>query len=337
MSALAIDIGTYTIKALSGSTGLTPNIERAVEIFNPTGVAVPSDDALQRKLLDLIEAMIHDHKLPKNDLRLSLPETVVSTKVIQLPFLSDAELASAIGWQAEQHIPIPPDELSLEYYVLHRPPKKEQEDEKMKVLLVGTRKNMIERYVEMFVEMGIEPKLIETQALSVLRSLEIKSDEPATLAVHMGASSTQLIMVYQGRLEFVTSQMSGGQALTKVLEKQIKLTTQQAEEYKRAYGLSPQEFQGKVRDTLLPAVEVLLNEIKKATTFFSNQSPGVNVQRVLLSGGASLLPELVQIITQELGVEVLTAAPFAQASGQIPENNQPAWSVCMGLLMREEL
>jgi type IV pilus assembly protein PilM len=337
MSALALDIGTYTIKALSAKVGKTIEIERAVEVFNPLGVAIPSDEAVSQKMIELIEPILTDHKLPRNDVRLSLPETVVSTKLIELPVLSDAELASAISWQAEQYIPIPPDQLSLQYQVLYRPAKDKQKEAKMRVLLVGAHKDIVDKYVNLFLSIGIEPKLLETQILSVLRALDITQDEPPTLVVQMGANSTQMSMVYQGELNFVTSQMTGGQALTQALERQINLEAQQAEEYKRAYGLDELQFEGKVRQVLLPAVNILVNEIRKTMTFFANQHPGLTAQRILFSGGPTLLPGIVPYITQELGAEVLVAAPFSQATGAIPENNHPAWTVCMGLLMRQEI
>lgn len=336
MSALSLDIGTYAIKALAGKPGSKVEVERFVEVFNPLGVSVPSDEALMQKFVDLIESVIADNKLPRNDVRLSLPETVVSTNVIELPTLSDAELASAIGWQAEQHIPIPPDQLSLQYQVLHRPAKENKNDEKMRVLLVGVHKDLIEKYTNIFLTLGIEPKLLETQMLSVLRAIDIEPQEPPTLVVQMGASSTQLAMVYEGELRFITSQMTGGHALTQALEKQINLNAQQAEEYKRAYGLDAAQFEGKVKATLLPIVQIMINEIKKAMTFFTNQNPGVSAQRILLSGGPTLLPGLVQYITQEVGVEVLVAAPFSNATGLIPEANHPSWTICMGLMAREE-
>jgi type IV pilus assembly protein PilM len=336
MSALALDIGTYTIKAISGKPGKKIEVERAVEVFNPLGISVPSDEALIQKLVELIESVITDHKFPRNDVRLSLPETVVSTNIIELPSLSEAELASAIGWQAEQHIPIPPEQLSLQYQVLHRPHKDSSADEKMRVLLVGAHKDLIEKYVDVFLSLGIEPKLLETQILSVIRSLDIEVNEPPTLVIQMGASSTQMAMVYEGELRFVTSQMTGGQALTQALEKQINLETKQAEEYKRTYGLDPQQFEGKVRATLTPVIDILIGEVRKAMTFFANQHPGVSTQRILLSGGPTLLPGLVQYITQEIGAEVLVAAPLSQAIGEVPEGNHPTWTVCAGLLMREE-
>ncbi len=334
MPAVALDIGTYSIKAVHAKLGKTIEVQRVVEVFNETGIALPTDDLSVSKLKELLEAFFGDNDLPKNDVRLSLPETVVSTKVIEIASLSDAELSSAIGWQAEQYIPIPPEELSLEYQVLYRPAKKE--NTLMRVLLIGTRKKMVERYVNMFNEIGIEPSLLETQMVSVIRSLHFTSEDPTTLVVHIGSSNMSLSIVHQGELKFVISQMNGGQMLTKSLEASIGLDSSQAEQYKRSYGLDTTQFQGKVKDALLPAIDILLTEIRKSVQFFVNQNPQSTVQRIVLSGGTALLPGIVQHITNELGVEVLVASPFSGVKGEIPKNvNHPAMSVCVGLLQRE--
>lgn len=334
MSALALDIGTYTIKAIAGKPGANPKIERVVEVFNPLGVSFPSDDAQLEKMAEQLQGLITDNKLPINDVRLALPETIVSTKVITLPSLTDAELASAIGWQAEQHIPIPPEELSIEYQVLFRPPKKDK-NILMKVLLIGVRKSIIERYLSVFNALGIEPSLLETQILSALRVAAFQPTDPTTLLVHAGAASMDMAMVFQGQLEFVISHVSGGQVLTRALEQNIGLDTAQAESYKRTYGLDPQQFQGKVATALMPGVRILTGEMQKAVRFFTSQHPSEAVKRVILSGGTSQLPGLAQLVTQELGTEVLISEPFTGASGEIPQVNHPALTVCMGLLQRE--
>ena len=334
MSTLALDIGTYSIKALAAKAGKSPKIERAVEVFNSVGVAIPTDDATMEKLGTLVETVIHDSDLPRSDVRLALPETVVSTKVISIPPLSDAELASAIGWQAEQHIPIPPEELALEYQVLYRPPKNEKAQ--MRVLLVGARKQVINRFIQMFNAIGIEPTLLETQAISVMRSLGFTAEDPSTLVVHIGAQSMQIVMVHQTEIAFVLSHMNGGQLLTRSLEQTVGLDAEQAEQYKRTYGLQADQFQGKVREALMPTVTTLTAEIRKAAQFFSNKYPKAAVQRVVLSGGTSLLPGFVQHVTSQVGVEVLVAAPFAVAQGEIPNTiNRPGMSAALGLLLRE--
>ncbi len=334
MPAVALDIGTYSIKAVHAKLKKTTEVIRIVEVANEVGVALPTDDVTTTKLRELLDAFFSDNDLPRTDVRLALPESVVSTKVISIPPLSDAELASAIGWQAEQYIPIPPEELSLEYQVLYRPSRKEKAP--MRVLLVGSRKKVVEHYVEMFNDIGIEPTLLETQIISVIRSLQFVAEDPTTLVAHIGASSMNLSIVHQAELKFVISQLSGGQMFTKALENSIGLDVTQAEEYKRNYGLDGTQFQGKVKEALIPTMNMLLGEIRKSVQFFVNQNPKEVVKRVVLSGGTALLPGIVQYITNELGVEVLVASPFVGAKGEIPETvNHPAMSVCMGLLRRE--
>lgn len=334
MPALALDIGTYSIKAISADPGLKPGIKKVAEVFNPLGISLPTDDASQEKLLKLLESTFADYDLPRTDVRLSIPETIVSTKVIAIPPLSDAELASAISWQAEQHIPIPPEELSLEYQVLFRPQKNDRSP--MRVLLVGVRKQLIERFIEMFNQMGIEPDLVETHILSILRSLQFEKTDPTTLVVNIGASSMNIALVHEAELRFVLSQLNGGQLLTKALEQTLGLDATQSEQYKRTYGLDESQFQGKVREALLPATRILVGEMRKAIQFFVNQNPQESVKRVVLCGGTAVLPGLVQFVTDELGTEVLVAAPFVNASGMVPEQiNHPAMAVCMGLLARD--
>lgn len=335
MSALAIDIGTYSIKIVTGQPGKNPTITRNVEVFNNLGFALPADDTQAQKLGELVSNIINDHKLSRNDLRLSLPETLVATKVIELPNLSDSELASAIGWQAEQHIPIPKEDLSLQYQILFRPPKGDKQVQ-MRVLLIGAKKSIVERYTNMFVDIGIEPALLETQMISITRTLQLTPDEPSTLIAHIGASSMDLSLIHQGEIQFIFTHPAGGHLLTKSLQQNIGLDSQQSEEYKRNFGLDERQFEGKVRNALLPVVQTLVGEIQKSMRYFTNQHPQESVKRVVLSGGSSQLPGLVEHIAQALGVEVLLVSPFTTAKGEIPQANHQAMSVCLGLLMRED-
>ncbi len=335
MSALALDIGTYSIKALAGKPGSKVVVERSSEVLNPLGLVIPTDDASKQKLTEYLNTFFTDHKLPRTDLRLSLPESAVSTKVISIPSLTDAELASAINWQAEQHIPIPLEELSLEYEVLHRPTRNDKEG-KMRVLLIGVRKELVERYLQVFLDLGIEPSVLETQALSVLRSIQFSKEDGHSLLVHMGAASMDTVLINNDEVSFVFSTMNGGNLLTKALEQELGLEASQAEQYKRSYGLDEKQFQGKIAKALEPSVDLLVNEMQKAVQFFLQQNPTEKISRVLLSGGSALLPGLVEHVTKKLSLEVLLVAPFASSSGSIPDQGHLLYSVCMGLLMREK-
>lgn len=334
-SAVSIDVGSYTIKAVQAKKTNPLTIDRTVEVFNPVGTAMPTDDTGIEKLSKVIDTMFQDHSLGRTDVRLSLPEHVVSTKIISIPVLNDAELASAINWQAEQHIPIPLDELSLEYQVLSRPNTRDKQAQ-MRVLLVGVRKQVIDKYLDIFLKIGIEPSALETNVLSVFRAMKPKQDDPTTLVVHMGAATTDMFVVHEGELRFVYTYGSGGQVLSRTIEQAIQLDSKQAEQYKRTYGIDPAQLNGKIREVLLPILRLTTLEMQKTMQFFATLAPGESVKRILLSGGASQLPGYVQYVTEQLGVEVLMSTPFNGVNGEIPSTNQAAFSVCTGLLMREQ-
>jgi type IV pilus assembly protein PilM len=334
MPATAIDLGTYAVKVITADPGAAPNILRTVEVPNTFGVSIPTDDLQTEQLSELINNTIFENKLPHTDLRLSLPESAVSTKVINIPVLTDSELASAIGWQAEQHIPIPKEELSLQYKVLFRPEKSDKQT-MMRVLLTGTRKPLVDRYITLFTNMGVEPSFLETQMLSILRSLGIGKAEPATMVINLGATNMDVMVVAGGEIQFVFTHTGVGNLLTKTLQQAVGIDAQQAEQYKRAYGLDPSQLEGKVKNALLPTIENLAAEIQKALRYFINQTSQETIQRIVLTGGSAQLPGLVEHLTSTLNLEILLAAPFATASGEVPAQNQLAFSVCMGLLMRE--
>ncbi len=331
---VGIDFGTYTIKIVQARPGRKIFVEKTAQVFNTVGTNVAADEAMTLKLVELITNVFNDYALARGDVRLSLPEYLVSTKIIEIPALSDAELASAITWQAEQHIPIPLDELSLEYQVLSRPTHHEK-GAMMRVLLVGARKKVVEDFTDLFLRAGIEPTMLETHTVSLLRSLQFTVEDPPTLVVSIGAFHTDMMVVDKGEVRFVYTHPSGGQALTRTIEQAAQLDSKQAEEYKRTYGLDPSALQGRMREILLPPVKASVDEMRKAIQFFISENPTSQVKRVLLAGGGSQLPGFVEYVAEQLSAEGLVAAPFATAEGEVPKTDHPTFGICMGLVMRE--
>lgn len=337
MPAIALDIGTYSIKVAVGKAGPKPALEKVFEVLNPTKLAVPLDVTQQNSLAATMKTLWHDYALPKGELKLSLPESVVSTKVVEMPPLSATELASAIHWQAERYIPIPKEELVLEYQVLDQP-KKAKKD-LMQVLLIGVRRPILDRYLAIFSDLATEPGLIETQSISVFRSVAVAANDPPTLIAHLGASELILIMVYGGELTFVVSHLGGGNLLTKTLHESIGLEPVAAEQYVRTYGLDETKFEGKVRGLLMPHVTEWFKHIQLATQYFANQHPQEPVRRVIFSGGTALLPGLMAQASVSLGVEILVADPLASVN--LDKTNQIAnptsYGVVTGLMEQESL
>lgn len=334
MSITALDIGTHAIKIVVVKDNKSRQISKALEVKNKLGLVAPKSDQEALQFSEMIANLFHDYKLDQSDVRLSLPEYLVTSKVIEIPFLNDAELASAIGWQAEQAIPIPKNDLSLQYQVLQKPEKKTP-NATMKVLLVGARKSIVEKINNVFLNIGIEATLMETQMFSVIRSLDIEASDPETIVLQMGASGNDIAVIANGMFEFVFNSKTGSNLVNQSIAQSFNLDNQQAEEYKINYGLDSSQLEGKLSQVIMPIVNNLIIDLQKTVRFFSQNHPDQKIKRVVLSGGPAQMKGLMEKISQDLGLEVLQAAPFAKAKGQVPDKNQLSFSVCMGLIERK--
>lgn len=336
MSALVgIDVGSYSVKAVTlGGVPSKPRVLGVGSTYNPVGQFLPNDEAHFNQLAMTIKQLAEEQKFTGHPVATALPESLAYTSIITMPYLSDAELASSIHWEAEQHIPVPLEEVQLEYQVLHKP-KKGAVGEKMYVLLVASKKTLVERVTLLFQTAGLELVHMETGLLAGYRSImtQIPQDQGSML-VHMGALSTDLLIMEGGRLTLSYSIQTGGLVFTRAIQQGLGLTGQQAEEYKRTYGFNPSQLEGKVKRALDPVMDVLMGEIRKTTQYYQSAQTGNAIRTVLLTGGASYLNGFAPYLTEALSAEVVVASPFQGLElGQditLPKDNA-AYAVAVGL------
>lgn len=308
---VGVDVGSYAIKL----AWMKPSLGKAElnlleSAYNPVGQFMPADEADKQKLAIVIKQLVTEHKLKGVPVRVALPESAAYSSVIAMPYLSDAELASSIHWEAEQHIPVPLEEVNLEYDVIYKPAKGDT-GEKMRVLLVAAKKDMITQAVNLFKLADVEVGAIETSLLSIKRAMMATAQSrTACLICHMGALTTELMILTQGEMALTYVIQTGGLAMTRVLERALGLPAQQAEEYKRAYGLDQTKLEGKVAAALVSVVDIIVGEIRKALQFFSTSHANLPIQTMFLSGGGAYLPGLAPHLAQVLSTEVIMANPL---------------------------
>ncbi|MHB9024484.1 MAG: type IV pilus assembly protein PilM [Armatimonadota bacterium] len=101
-------------------------------------------------------------------------------------------------------------------------------------------------------------------------------------------------------------------------------------------------FQRRIFESMLPALGELVTEIRRSLEYYSSREPDTPVQRILLYGGTSRMPNLAEFIRQEVGVEVVAADPLRMldiAPVRLPEEYlqelAPALPICIGLGLRD--
>lgn len=337
MKRVGLDIGSYAIKAVVGQRrGDKLIIESAVEHPNPAGATLPSDPRLREQLITELKNFWQKHNLPTRNVRVSMPESALATKIIKMPRLSDAELASAIHWQIEQHIPIPYDELQYEYTVLRR--SEGEGEQTMDVLVIGVQKQYVQNLAELLLEVGLDVIDVETDTLAQLRCLETKIPLDQNIALlHVGANSSTVTIINNGVLVFVYAINMAGFLFTRSIEKAIQLDPARSEEYKRSYGLLPDKVEGKVKQALLPVAQSLAVEVQKSLHYFTSQYPGAVINKLLVHGGSQYLPDLLPYLSENLGLEVLPTRLYDLQNLEWPQNvpQDSRFVTAVGLALKE--
>lgn len=339
-NAFGLDIGTTSMKVVwIDRDKNTIKYESAMIVPTPAQGIQSESPFDHQEMAQVINKMIIDAKITTNNVNIALPENHAFTKVIEMPLLSDKELSSAIYWEAEQYIPVPLDTVTLAWSKL-RPYKSAVSEERMQVLLVAAPKDLIKRYQTILDLAGLTVVSVETEILSLIRSLLPSSNAPTSLIANIGALSTTLGIVQNGVIVFNYSVPLGGIALTRAIAADFGLQPQQAEEYKRVYGLSDKNFGGKVGKAIEPILTSLMTEVKKAISFYTEKYKGESpISQILLTGGGSGLPGLALYFAQNLGIEAVIANPWTmlnvQAVPQSMESRGPEFSVAAGLALKE--
>lgn len=270
---------------------------------------------------------------------IALPENQVYTKVLDMPVLSDREVASAIYWEAEQYIPVPLTNIKLVWSILKRP-EKVGTDDKMQVLMVGAPTMLVNKYQKVISMAGLEINSMETEILATIRALAMEPNFPASLVVNIGAISTSFAIVRKGIMDFTYSMSLGGAAINRAIAADFNLTPQQAEEYKRVYGVSGKSLGGKVGKSTEPILNAILSEIRKSIAFYTqkykNDDP---IRQIILAGGTAKLPGIELFFASNSGLETGIANPWKiLSSQQIPKEilqNAADYPIAVGLAMKD--
>lgn len=270
---------------------------------------------------------------------IALPENQVYTKVLEMPILSDREVASAIYWEAEQYIPVPLTNIKLVWNVLKRPEKPGPE-EKMQVLMVGAPSMLINKYQKIISMAGLEINSMETEILATLRALVLDENFPTSLIVNIGAISTSFAIVRHGIMVFTYSMSVGGAAINRAIATDFNLSPQQAEEYKRVYGVSGKNLGGKIGRSTEPILNAILTEIKKSIAYYGQKYKDDNaIRQIILSGGTAKLPGIEIFFASNSGIETAIANPWKiLSSQQIPKEilqNSSDYPIAVGLAIKD--
>lgn len=335
-SFLGVDIGSTSIKLveLSRESGVPVLLtygyaERAL------GDIVKGDPKIiLTKIAKLLKKLYTQSGISTYKAVTALPNFSVFNSVITLPMMNKKELGAAVRWEAKKFIPMPIEEVVLDWRIINLV----QVDKKRKnyrILLTAASKKLVRRYVEIFKQADLELLSLETESFALARSLLGKS-QATTMIIDTSALTTDIIIIEKGVPALNRSIDVGGITISRAIANSLNIDFKRAEQFKRDIGMGGTS---KIPQVIEGILKPVVDEMQYSLKLYQDQS-GQIVEQAIISGGSSYLPNLVNYFSKILNIRVLIGDPWSRVA--YPEELKPAleevaprFAVAIGLALRE--
>lgn len=316
----ALDIGTTAIRVVQLSrTSGGWNLEKYASV--PVDIRLVGSDSAedQRKLSEIIATAIGQSGIKTKNVVLGAPSTRTFATVIELADMPSAELASTIKYQAEQYIPMSPDEAKVDWAVLGRSAKDPTKNE---VLLASIANTFSEQRLDLIESMGLDVVAIEPDSIAVCRALLPVGSSGGRVVLDFGDMTADLVVALGDSPRLIRSIPTGLRSLVKVAAQNLTVQEQQATQFILKFGLQPDKLDGQIARSLESTMTQFVAEIVKSIKFFQTKYPGTPVAEILLTGYAATIPGFDTYLSQKVGLPTKPATPWQYV--RVPQNDQAA-------------
>ena len=307
---IGLDIGSSSIKLVelveSKNTYKLQNL--GIAPLPPEAIV---DGALMDSvtIIDTIRELIANTKAKTKDVITSVSGHSVIVKKITLPLMSDSELEESIQWEAERYIPFDINEVNIDFQIFG---SSSENPEVMDVVLVAAKKDIINDYVSVIIESGLNPVIIDVDSFAIENMLsvnyEMEKDETVAMA-NVGASITNINILKNNMTAFTRDIFKGGNQITEEIQRQLHVDYEEAEKIKVGSKIDATS-QSIIQEVLKSASESLAIEIGNSIEFFQSTTTYEKISKLYLSGGGSKIKDFDIVLQQQIGIPVEIVNPF---------------------------
>ena len=296
-----LDIGTTAVRLVElRGTGNTKTLAKYAYVPIEGNLALSESKADQQKLVQMIAQLVKQAGLGTKNVAVGIPSSRVFTTVADVDRLPSSELAKAIRFQADSLIPTPLAESKIDWALIGDSPA---DKTKQEILLSSVPNKFVEDRLDMLESVGLNVVAFEPDNLAMARALAAP-DASAQLIVDVGRRSTDLVILLNGVPHLTRSIPTGVEAFVRAATQNLNIDEKQAEQFVFKFGLSKDKLEGQVLQAISSTVDLLTTEIEKSIKFFQTRYVDNKLQRIIVTGGASVMPEFPLYLANKYGIAV---------------------------------
>jgi len=309
---VGLDIGTSAVRAAELDVGSSRTVLLTYgQVGLPPGSIVDGEIHDRAAVAEAIERLWKNGQFSKNSVVVGIAGLRAITREIDLPYVPDDEIDSAVRFQSEEVIPFPPDKTILSSQILTDYTSPEG-DKMRRVLVAAAHTDLVDGVIAVVEEAGLTVEGVDLVSSALVRAISDNSagEQPEAI-VSIGAGLTVVVIHQQGRPQFVRTIGSGGNATTAAIAASLDLPLSDAEALKRRLGEQSPQVQAAER-AAQPSIADLVGEIRNSIQYFASLPGRLPVSRVLVTGGGSYLYGLIPMIEAQVRLPVQPVNPLGR-------------------------
>ncbi len=340
-SYLGIDVGTLSIKIVefSNENG-RPKLENYAILTN-YGLAsrnLVQDGAEKTPKVfggeanPMLRRLIKAGEMKAREINMSVPIFSSFLTVMELPQMSELEVAKAVQFEAKKYVPVSLDSVVIDWSLIGT-----SGDGKILILLVAIPKDLINEYTNIAREADLKLLTIELETVSAARAL-IGNDPVPTVLMDMGSRDTTISVVDDGFLRISHSIETSGEDLTWVLANSLNISWRRAEELKKENGLKVMDNNSQITSVLTPLLNIIISAAQNIIDIYFSKTKK-KIEKLIIYGGASKMPGFAEYLNSHLKMDVVIGTPFSRVV--YPEKLKPVideigheFTIAIGLALK---
>lgn len=336
---VGLDIGTTAIRLvqLKGS-GAVKGLTKYAYVPLDSKVALSDAKADQQKVIQAVHELFGQARVTTKNVAVGIPSQRVFTTVVDIDRLSPSELAKTIRYQADSLIPTPLVESKLDWALLGDSPK---DKTKVEVLLSSVTNEFIESRLDMLESSGLNVIAFEPDNLALARAMIPAGSTAPQMVVDIGNKNTDIVISMAGGPRLTRSIPTGAEIMVRTAAQNLNIDDKQAQQFVFKFGLGKDKLEGQIYHAIIGTVDILVTEIEKSIKFFYARYGDIKIERIIVTGAASVLPEFPLHIANKFGISAEIGNAWRNVSFPADRQNELLavsnhFGVAAGLAERQE-
>ncbi len=257
-----------------------------------------------------IGEMVAELKVKGSDVRNIVSGQQVFMRFIKLPAIDIDDIAEHVGYEAQQHIPFPIEDITYSYQVLP-----EREPGEQEILLVAIKKDVLDSLNEQVEEQGLNTLSVDCSITALYNAYRISYPEDElepVVILDIGAKTTDIIFSENGRF-FTRSVTAAGAFITNSIAREFNMSFRDAEQLKIESGMvslgngftdNMTEQDAALATTIRTAMSRLSSEVQRTINHYRAQYKGSAPTKAYICGGGARMPYAVEFLQAALNIPV---------------------------------